>query len=90
MELLLRSPLHTLVSDSVTVLTFTGAKTCNEYTTPVGYWVKDGRILVTTHSPWWRNLKGGAEGELHLRGKARSPVRALQRRIRNRTTSRST
>jgi len=52
MKLLLRSPLHTLVSGSLLLLTFTGTKTGNEYTTPVGYWVKDGRLIVTTHSPW--------------------------------------
>ncbi|SFC08018.1 protein of unknown function [Halobiforma haloterrestris] len=73
-ELLLRSPLHPLVSYSVAVLTFTGAKTGNEYSTPVGDWVKDGRIIITTHSSWWRNPKGGAEVGLHLRGESRSGV----------------
>jgi len=74
MKLLLRSPLHTLVSGSLLLLTFTGTKTGNEYTTPVGYWVKDGRLIVTTHSPWWHNLKGGQPVELLLKGQHRQGV----------------
>lgn len=57
--MLLRSPLHPLASDSLLLLSFTGAKTGTEYTTPVGYRVRDGTWIVTTQSPWWRNLKGG-------------------------------
>jgi len=74
MKLLWRSPLHTLVSGSLLLLTFTGTKTGNEYTTPVGYWVKDGRLIVTTHSPWWHNLKGGQPVELLLKGQHRQGV----------------
>nr|WP_321169283.1 SDR family oxidoreductase [Halorubrum rubrum] len=47
MSRLLRSPLHSLVSDSIPLLTFIGSRTGNEYTTPVGYWVKDGHLVVT-------------------------------------------
>lgn len=68
MSVLLRSPLHSLVSDSLVLLTFTGSKTGNEYTTPVGYWVKDGHLIVTTQSPWWRNLQGGQPVSLYLQG----------------------
>jgi deazaflavin-dependent oxidoreductase (nitroreductase family) len=73
-SLLLRSPLHSLVSESVMLLTFTGAKTGNEYTTPVGYWVKDGCLIVTTHSPWWRNLKDGQPVLMRVQGQRREGV----------------
>ena len=68
MSRLLRSPLHSLVSDSVLLLTFTGSKTGTEYTTPVGYWVKDGHLIVTTQSPWWRNLRGGQPVSMRVQG----------------------
>lgn len=74
MSLLLRSPLHSLVSDSIMLLTFTGSQTGKEYTTPVGYWVKDDALIVTTQSPWWRNLKGGQPVSMHLRGQHREGV----------------
>ena len=70
-ELLLRSPLHPLLSDNLMLISFTGRKSGTEYTTPVGYWRKDGNIIVTTHSPWWRNLKGGARVEVQLQGQRR-------------------
>lgn len=73
-RLMLRSPLHSLVSDLLLSLTFTGAKTGEEYTTPVGYWVRDNRVIVTTQSPWWRNLKGGAPVTLRLRGEQREGI----------------
>jgi hypothetical protein len=73
-SLLLRSPVHSLVSDSVMLLTFTGAKTGNEYTTPVGYWVKDGNLIVTTQSPWWRNLQGRQPVSMLVQGQRRDGV----------------
>ena len=73
-SLLLRSPLHSLVSDSVLLLTFTGSKTGREYTTPVGYWVEDGNLIVTTQSQWWRNLKGGQPVSVYVRGQRRDGV----------------
>ncbi|MFW5919293.1 MAG: nitroreductase/quinone reductase family protein [archaeon] len=74
MAALLRSPLHGLVSDSLMLITFTGRKSGDEYTTPVGYWVKDGTVIVMTHSPWWRNLKGGQPVTLRLQGKRRDGI----------------
>lgn len=73
-SLLLRSPLHSLVSDSLMLITFTGRRSGEEYTTPVGYWVRDGNVIVTTHSPWWRNLRGGQPVTLRLRGERREGV----------------
>ena len=71
---LLRSPLHSLVSDSILLLRFTGSKTGTEYTTPVGYWMRDDSLIVTTHSPWWRNLKGGQPVSVLVQGKWRDGV----------------
>ena len=69
--LLLKSPLHSLLSDSLMLITFTGRRTGREYTTPVGYYRRDGRLLVFTHSEWWKNLRGGAVVTLRLRGEHR-------------------
>ena len=74
MSRLLQSPLHSLVSDSIMLLTFTGSKTGEEYTTPVGYWVKDGRLIVTTQSPWWRNLRGDQPVSMQVRGQHREGI----------------
>jgi len=74
MTLLLRSPLHSLVSDSLMLLTFTGRQSGDEYTTPVGYWVRDGKLVVSTHSPWWHNLRGGQPVTVRLRGERRSGI----------------
>ena len=71
MSHLLRSPLHSLVSDSIMLLTFTGSKTGEEYTTPVGYWVKDGHLIVTTQSSWWQNLRGGQPVSMRVQGQHR-------------------
>ena len=66
--LLLRSPLHGVVSDSLMLITFTGRKSGREYTTPVGYHEFNDGLIVFTHSGWWRNLRGGTEVTLRLKG----------------------
>jgi len=53
MTWLLRSPLHSPVSDAILLLTVTGRKTGTEYTTPVAYEQRDGTIFVTTHHSTW-------------------------------------
>ena len=68
---LLRSPLHSTVSRSVMALTYTGRKSGRHYTVPVTY-VSNGDRLFITSTPartWWRNLRGGAEVVLRLRGR---------------------
>ena len=67
--LLLRSPLHRLISKSVLLITFTGRKSGKKYTTPITY-LRDGdTVLMTTDSPWWKNLRGGALVTLRIRGR---------------------
>ncbi|MBX3015468.1 MAG: nitroreductase family deazaflavin-dependent oxidoreductase [Caldilineaceae bacterium] len=71
MKWLLRSPWHTVASQEVMLITFTGRKTGKRYTTPVNY-VQDGEVLsVLSHArrTWWRNLRGGAPVTIVLRGK---------------------
>lgn len=71
MILLLRSPLHMLVSKSTLLITFTGRWSGKSYTTPVNY-VPDGRILyiVSLRSrTWWKNLRGGAPVSVRMQGR---------------------
>ena len=68
---LLRSPLHSLMSRDTMLLTFTGRKTGKSYTTPLSY-MRDGDLVrCFTHSPWWKNLRGGAEVTVRVAGEAR-------------------
>ena len=70
-RLLLRSPLHSLWSHNLMLITFTGRKSGRTYTTPVRYLRTENKIQCFTSSQnkWWRNLRGGAEVNLLLRGK---------------------
>jgi deazaflavin-dependent oxidoreductase (nitroreductase family) len=72
MKWMLRSPLHFFVSSSYMLITVIGRKSGKQYTTPVQY-RRDGSTLTVITSAvysWWRNLRGGAEVQLWLRGKA--------------------
>ena len=71
MRLLLRSPLHGLLSTNLMLIGFTGRKSGRRYVTPVRY-VRAGemiRCFTTKETKWWRNLQGGAEVTLRLRGR---------------------
>jgi len=70
-RVLLRSPLHGLVSNRVTLITVCGRKTGRLYTTPVDY-VRDGdtiTVVSRSHRTWWRNLRGGARVTVRVEGK---------------------
>lgn len=76
--LLLRSPLHGLVSGMYLLITFSGKKSGRVYTTPVQY-KQFGQTLkfVTRRSRvWWKNLRGGAPVTVRLRGQDRPAVAA--------------
>jgi deazaflavin-dependent oxidoreductase (nitroreductase family) len=78
-EALLRSPLHSLVSNRLLLITFTGRKSGQEFTTPVAY-DREGDTLAltsTTDSDWWRNLRGGQPVSVHLRGERRRAIAEL-------------
>jgi deazaflavin-dependent oxidoreductase (nitroreductase family) len=69
-KILLNSPLHGMFSSSLMLITVTGRKTGRLITTPVNYF-SDGDslwVLSNRNRNWWRNVCGGAEVTLQLRG----------------------
>jgi len=66
----LRTPLYVFMGDTM-LITVTGRRTGKKYTTPVGFY-RDGDtlwVLSSRERTWWRNLKGGAEVGMRIRGK---------------------
>jgi deazaflavin-dependent oxidoreductase (nitroreductase family) len=73
-RLILRSPLHGLMSAAVLSITYRGKKSGKEYTLPVQY-AQEGKVIYIVpgkpeQKTWWRNLRGGAPVKLTLRGKS--------------------
>ena len=72
MSFALRTPgLRSLIGRTFALITVTGARTGNRYTTPVQY-VPDGdRFLVTSqrHRRWWRNIRERPQVDLLVRGR---------------------
>lgn len=69
MTVLLRSPLHFLVSEKTMLITFKGHKSGKTHTTPVSY-LKEGNIVsLFTHSQWWKNFAEAAPVTLRIKGK---------------------
>ncbi len=70
MSWMLRSPLHSIVSKNMMLMTYTGRKSGKSYTTPMNYLEMNGGLYTNSYRDraWWRNLRGGAEVTLRLRG----------------------
>lgn len=70
MALLLRSPLHRLLSGSLMLITFTGRRSGRSFKTPVRYICNDGivRCFTASENQWWRNLRGGSPVTLRISG----------------------
>jgi deazaflavin-dependent oxidoreductase (nitroreductase family) len=73
-RLILRSPLHKLMSNTLLVITYCGRKTGREYSLPVQY-VQAGNIIyivpgMPEKKTWWRNLKEAAPVRLNVRGQS--------------------
>ncbi len=72
MHWILRSPLHGVVSKNIMLITVTGRKSGKKYTLPVSY-ARDGDLVLCSTDravgSWWKNLRGGADVTLRLRGK---------------------
>ncbi len=70
---ILRSPLHTLLSGRLLLLTFTGHETGKSYTIPVGYTRENTSLLLFTDHGWWRNVEvaGGVPVTVLLQGRQR-------------------
>lgn len=69
MGALLRSPLHSIASRSVMLITFIGRKSGKTYTTPISY-IRDGDLVTAfTGANWWPNLAGGAPVTLFIKNR---------------------
>ncbi len=68
---LLRSPLHGLVSENVMLVTVTGRKSGKSISTPTNYQLHGNTLWVISwrDRKWWRNLRGGADIRVLLRGR---------------------
>ncbi|MBK8021408.1 MAG: nitroreductase family deazaflavin-dependent oxidoreductase [Chloroflexi bacterium] len=68
---LLRSRFHGVVSGMYLLLTVRGRKSGRLYATPVQYAQQGETLYIITSEgyTWWKNLRGGAEVEVLLRGK---------------------
>ena len=69
MKLVLRSPVHGMVSKTILLITFTGRKSGKTYTTPVDYSQDGDQVTIFTHANWWINLRNGAPVTLRMRGR---------------------
>ncbi len=70
MSWMMRSPLHFMVSKNMMLMSYTGWKSGKSYTTPMNYLAMDGALYTNSYRDrvWWRNLRGGAEVTLRLKG----------------------
>jgi deazaflavin-dependent oxidoreductase (nitroreductase family) len=85
-RLILRSPLHGILSGSLMILTCCGRKTGREYRLPVQYAQAGNVIYLVPGNPeqktWWRNLIETAPVQLTLRGqKVAGHARVLKAEI---------
>lgn len=67
--MVLRSPMHGIVSKTVLLITFTGRKSGTTFTTPVSYSQVNDQVRIFTHAAWWKNLQEGALVSLRIRGR---------------------
>jgi deazaflavin-dependent oxidoreductase (nitroreductase family) len=60
------------MSSSTMLIRYTGRKSGKPYEVPVNYVSVGGDLLTTseTNRVWWRNLRGGVEVQVHIKGKA--------------------
>jgi hypothetical protein len=68
-KVLLRSPLHGLMSHNTMLLSFKGRKSGKHYTLPISY-IREGDTVICftdTRTSWWKNLRN-VPVTLHLKG----------------------
>lgn len=71
MKVLLDSPLHGLMSNSILTIRFTGCRTGRVWSLPVRYLREDGGglfCLTSRDAAWWQNFLEPAPVELRLAG----------------------
>jgi hypothetical protein len=65
----LAGPLHKQFgSDTLMILSFTGARSGNRYRFPIGYMQQGSTLISYSPFSWWRSLRGGAPVAVTLRG----------------------
>lgn len=70
MRALLRTPFGARrVGRQLLLLVYTGRRSGRRYTIPVGYARAGDVVYLFTHSPWWRNLAGGADVDVLVQGR---------------------
>lgn len=70
-RLLLRSPLHPLLSKNTLLLGYTGRQSGKAHTVPVNYVRDDGSLMVISNRDrrWGRNLRGGVRVTVRVQGR---------------------
>jgi hypothetical protein len=69
--LILRSPLHGIMSSFTMILTYKGRKSGELISVPISYF-RDGNIVTNFSNAdrlWWRSLRGGVPVTLLIRGR---------------------
>ena len=76
-RMLLKSPLHFLMSNSVLLISYVGRKSGAKYSTPVRYMRSGSRLrcLTSDHVQWWRNVQATPGVSLLVQG-TKSPYNA--------------
>ncbi|GCE22480.1 nitroreductase/quinone reductase family protein [Dictyobacter kobayashii] len=69
LKVVLRSPLHRMISSQLMLITFRGRKSGKQFTTPVGYMQDGQQITLFTDHQWWRNLRDNAQVSVVVKGK---------------------
>ena len=66
----LRTPLYIFMGNTM-LITVTGRKTGKKYTTPVGFYREGDSLWIISNRDrtWWRNVIGGTNVEMRIRGK---------------------
>jgi deazaflavin-dependent oxidoreductase (nitroreductase family) len=68
-RLLLRSPVHRMLSSRLLLIRVVGRKTGRTYVHPVGYVEYEGALLIGTAGTWRRNLRPDEPVTIRLRGR---------------------
>ncbi len=71
MKIILRSPIHKILSGNTLIISFSGRMTGRLISTPVNFAREGNNLYITSTRSrhWWRNLRGGAPVEILLQSK---------------------
>lgn len=70
MSWILRSPLHSIISRNMALVSVQGKKTGQWYRLPVNYQRSGETVYMTSYKyrTWWKNLRGGAQVVIRIQG----------------------